>query len=200
MKKFDLVKFTDEWKALDAEKYRPGDAAIDGEKERLAAFDTEAEAVEALKGYQNHYTLRPGAAGSFFAVEEFMVEENEYDGAGEFVSGGDILDIADTSEWNVSLNHDWLRKNKFRIDCARFDGVRFGEWMPLVNASDDWFDDVADFLRTLDRNGYFNDNKTADDAATRDKCYYKIVATYSCNDADEDYPLSWGDVSEILEN
>ncbi len=198
MKKYEIIRIADEWKAADAKKHRPGDSVINGEKDWLTAFDTEVEAREALKAYQNHYTLLSGAAGSFFDVEEFVVEANEYDDDGDFV-GGDVLEIADASDWDIALNHDWLRRNKFALKIAEVNGSGFGEWMILEDESEDWFDDVADYLRSLDRNGCFDENKNTDDA-TRDKYYYKIVATYSCDDADEDYPLSWDYVSEILEN
>ena len=127
-------------------------------------------------------------------MEEFAIEENEYDD-GEFVSGGDVLEFADASDWDVALNHDWLDRNKFTLEIAQFDGTHFGEWMPLAS-SDDWFDDVEDFLKALARNGYFDDDNVAD-AATRDKFRYKVVATYGCRDANEDFPMTWNELTEL---
>ena len=196
MKKFDLVKASTEVKAAFAREFRPGDAVINGEKEWMNAYDTKEEALEALSWYKNSYTLYSGgAAGSFFDVIEFAVEENEYDDDGEFVAGGDVLEFADASDWNVALNHDWLDKNKFALKIANFDGTHFGEWMPLEEESEDWYDDVEDFLRTLARNGFFVEDVA--DAATRDKYRYKVVATYGCRDANEDWPMTWAELAEL---
>lgn len=194
MKKFDLIRIADEWKVAEAENRRPGDSTINGGKDWLVAFDTEAEAMEALKGYQNHYTLLSSAAGSFFDVEEFVVEANEYDDDGEFI-GGDVVELADASDWDIALNHDWLRRNKFTLKIAEFNGSSYGEWMILEDESEDWFDDVADYLKALDRNGYFDK-----DAATRGTYYYKVVATYSCDDANEDDPMTWSELAELAED
>ena len=196
MKKYDLVKFTDEIKAAFARRFRPGDAVIGGDKEDVTSFVTKEEALEALSWYRNSYTLYSGGAiGLFFDVEEFAIEENEYDDDGEFVSGGDVLATADASEWDVALNHDWLEKNKFALEIAQFDGTHFGEWMPLEEADGEWYDDVEDFLKTLAQNGFFD--KDVADAATRDKYRYKVVATYACRDINEDWPMSWNELTEL---
>ena len=190
MKKYDLVRFVT---ARDARRFRPGDAVIGGDKEWESSFDTKEEALEALSWHRNSYELCHCGIGFFFAAEEFAVEENEYDDDGDLVAST-LLATADASAWDAALNHDWLRKNKFAIFIANFDGTHFGEWMPLEE-SDDWHDDVADFLRTLRQNGFFDEDVA--DAATSDKYRYKVVATYACRDINEDWPMSWNELTEL---
>jgi hypothetical protein len=204
MTKYEIVEIRDEWKcnsATEAESYRPGDTASgDGVRDYLESFETKAEALEALKAYKNSYILRPSWGGGwYFLVEEYLVEENEYDEDGEFDQGGDIWEVADSSEWDRVLNHDRLGKNKFRLEIAMWDGNQYSEWDILAPESEEWFDSVRDFLQALDMNNFFEDFKYSDDVETLEKEYFKVVASYACNDGDEDYPLSWAEVSEMLE-
>lgn len=192
MKKYDIVRF---FAAADAKKFRPGDAVIGGNKEWVTDFDTKSGALKALDSWcQNRYELCHCSLGVFFAAEEFAVEENEYTDGGELVSST-LLATADTSEFDVAFNRYWLDKNKFTLKIANFDGTNFGEWMPVEEESEDWFDDVEDFLRTLRRNGFFAEDVA--DAATRDSHRYKVVATYNCRDANEDFPMTWSELAEL---
>lgn len=204
MTKYEIVGIRDEWKcnsATEAKSYRPGDTATgEGVRFYLESFETKAEALEALKKYKNTYDLRPAWGGGwYFLVEEYLVEENEYDEDGEFDQGGDIWEIADSSEWDVVLNHDRLGKNKFALEAATRDGSGYGEWQTIAEESEDWFDSVRDFLQALDTNGFFDDYKDSNDAEVLGKEYFRAVASYTCNDGDDDRPLSWVEVSEMLE-
>lgn len=189
MKTFNIVRF---FVARDARKFLPGDAVIRGEKEFLTSFATKEEALEALSWYQNRYELCHCAIGEFFVAEEFAVEENEFDDA--VLVASTILATADASDWNAALNHDWLRKNKFALKIANFDGIHFGEWMTIEESDGGWYDDVADYLRTLRQNGFFDEDA---DAATRDQYRYKVVATYGCRDVNEDWPMTWSELAEL---
>ena len=204
MTKYEIVEIRDEWKcnsATEAKSYRPGDTAIgEGVRFYLESFETKAEALEALKKYKNTYDLRPAwGGGRYFLVEEYLVEENEYDEDGEFEQGGDIWEVADSSEWDIVLNHDRLEKNKFTLESAMWDGSGYGEWQKISEESKDWFDSVLDFLQALDTNGFFDDYKNSNDAETLGKECFRVVASYTCNDGDDDRPLSWAEVSEMLE-
>lgn len=204
MKKYEIVEITEEWKCdtmAEAESYHPGDTFNgEGVRDYLESFETKAEALEAIKAYKNSYSLYHGyAGGMFFAVKEYLVEGNEYDEDGDFDYCEGVWEIADSSEWDSVLNHDRLGKNKFTLEMAMWDGNRYGEWQTIAEESEDWIDSVRDFLQALDGNGFFDDYKNSDDVETLGKEYFKVVASYSCNDGDDDRPLSWAEVSEMLE-
>ena len=54
--------------------------------EKIASFGTKEEAEKELKKYKTDVC----ASGSLFTVEEFSIQENEYDEDGEWIGGGDI--------------------------------------------------------------------------------------------------------------
>lgn len=186
MKKFFIEKGTDEWQARRLASYAPGDAIADGETQIVRTFETKAEALEALKEYRNSYILRPTPTGSVVLATEYAVTESE-DGFWR----DDVLEIADSTEFDIVLHHDWLEENKFSIECATFDGSGFGEWMPVRGESEEWYESVKDFVKIAFPE-YFG---TEDDGL-----YYRIVATYGCRDADEDIALTWSELAELAED
>lgn len=204
MTKYEIVEIRDEWKFRNfagAKCWNPGDSiGRDGVRNYLESFETEEEARENLKFHKNSYSVSPSQGGGwYFLVAEYIIEKNEYDEEGEFDQGGDVIELADSSEWDVTLNHDVLERNKFRLEIAMWDGNQYSEWDILAPESEEWFDSVHDFLQALDMNDFFEDFKYSDDVETLEKEYFKVVASYACNDGDEDRPLSWAEVSEMLE-
>jgi hypothetical protein len=62
------------------------------EPETIKSFDTLEDAKEELKKYQT--SIRELNNGmTYFLIEEYMVEENEYDEDGEWTAGGDVWAI-----------------------------------------------------------------------------------------------------------
>ena len=62
--------------------------------EIIKSFDNKDEALKELKSYESDIKRLSGAAGTYYNVTEYYVEENEYDENGEWVSGGDVWSIS----------------------------------------------------------------------------------------------------------
>lgn len=203
MEKFEIVEITDEWECrswAEAESYRPGETLDgDGRREYLEVFDTLEEAKENLKFYKNSYELMKNFYNnSYFLVKEYFVTQSEYDEDGDLIQEEEGLEMADASEWDIALNRR-LGNNKFRLDVATWDGAGYVGRDTIVPESEEWFHSVEDFLRALDVNHFFDDAYEAPDEETKNE-YYTIVATYPCDDGDEDRPISWAELKEILKD
>lgn len=205
MKKFEIVECTEEWrfwKFNDAKNYNAGDSADTGERRILGSFDTKEEALEALKGYKNSYYYCGCNRPPYVDVEEYFVEENNYDEDGEFDYGGDIWEMADGSGWEVTKQHEHFGLNKFHLEVAIWNGTGYGEWQTIAEESEGWYCDVEEYLQALDRNGFFDEYREAyrenSEDETLENTFFKAVATYGCKDQREDVPLEWENVYDLI--
>ncbi len=107
MKKYELKKRTTEIAWKDRFDILEGCTAEDPEPTTLKRCDTKEEAEKALKDCTTSIRELKGASGTFYAVEEYCIEENEYDEDDEWVSGGDILD------WS-KMNIEVIEKPTYR--------------------------------------------------------------------------------------
>lgn len=88
MKKYVLFKNSSEIK--DIKKLHPG-CALDGEDpERIKIFDNKSEALVELKKYKTDIT----DYNKYYLVEEYYIEEQEHDEAGEYIDGVGIWDYS----------------------------------------------------------------------------------------------------------
>lgn len=79
MKKFEIVKTTAEISWKERNEIKEGCTMYDVDPEKIASFGTKEEAEKELKKYKTDVC----ASGSLFTVEEFSIQENEYDEDGE---------------------------------------------------------------------------------------------------------------------
>lgn len=95
MKRFDLYLNVAEINYRDRKNIKPF-CTIDNDEDPtlINSYDTEEEALEALRKYKSSVEYR-SAAVSYYLVKEYHVEENEYDEDGEFVCGSDIIDVSE---------------------------------------------------------------------------------------------------------
>lgn len=97
MKKFELKKQAVEIKWSDRNNIKAGCSVNnDGDhySEIVKSFDTKEEALADLQKYTTEITELSNAAGKYYLVEEYYVEENTYDEYGEWESGGDIWEFS----------------------------------------------------------------------------------------------------------
>lgn len=96
MKKYELIERTAEIK--DKGAIKPGctvDVALstpgyDDEPITIKSFASLEEAKEELAHYKTSVRKMSGHDGKrYYLVTEYMIEENEYDNDGEWISGGD---------------------------------------------------------------------------------------------------------------
>lgn len=67
----------------------------DTDPETITVFDSKEDGLNALKNYENSCVLREGFAGSFYQIEAYALEENEYDDDDELIGGNNIYTAAD---------------------------------------------------------------------------------------------------------
>lgn len=91
MKKYDLVKRSAEISWKDRKTIIAGCTMDDMEQEKIKSFDFLEEAKDELKKYKSDVRK----IGSLYEVIEYMIEENEYDEGGAWLSGGDVWCISD---------------------------------------------------------------------------------------------------------
>ena len=92
MKKFEIVMKRAEIYYKDRVKIKEGCTMDYQDPETIKSFDTLEDAKEELKKYQT--SIRELNNGmTYFLIEEYMVEENEYDEDGEWTAGGDVWAI-----------------------------------------------------------------------------------------------------------
>lgn len=109
MKKFEVINSTYEVGYKDRKKIKPG-ACLDMEVPdpvTVARYDTLEEAQAKLKEFktdirENHYN------GTFYTVDEYYIEENEYDEDDEYFIGGLVYDF---SEMNINVVECETRKD-----------------------------------------------------------------------------------------
>lgn len=89
MKKFEIVKTTAEISWKERDEIKEGCTMYDVEPEKIASFVTKEESEKELKKYKTDVCT----SGSLFTVEEFSIQENEYDEDGEWIGGGDIWEF-----------------------------------------------------------------------------------------------------------
>lgn len=97
MIKYEIKKGYEEVSWKDRKKIMPGitvDTDGDKEPELIAEFDTLEEARKELKKYESSIWLLSGGAGAYYGIEEYYIEENEYEEDGEWVDGGSIWEFS----------------------------------------------------------------------------------------------------------
>ena len=67
----------------------------DPEPEKIKSFDSLEEAQKELKNYKSDIRKMSGNIGTLYEVTEYMIEENECDEEGEWISGGDVWGFSD---------------------------------------------------------------------------------------------------------
>lgn len=66
----------------------------DPDPEIIESFNTSEEALDALKGFKS--SVRD--FGRYYLVEEYYVEESDYDEDGEWIDGGDVWGFSEMPE------------------------------------------------------------------------------------------------------
>ncbi len=97
MKKYEIIKNTIEITKDRKSEVQAGITLTgrDQEPEIIDSFDTLEEAKESLKHYRSDISeVTTCSKISYIAVEEFYIEESEYDEDGEWVSGYGISEFA----------------------------------------------------------------------------------------------------------
>lgn len=97
MKKYEIRYVTAEVALKDKELIKPGmaqqyniDKNGNGDTELITSYDTVEEAKTDLKNRKSSVSLTSSFSNKYYLVEEYFIEENEYDEDGEWISGGDI--------------------------------------------------------------------------------------------------------------
>lgn len=91
----------------------------EGEPELIKSFDTLEEAKEELRKFQTSIRKLSNGSLSYFEIEEYMVEENDYDEDGEWESGGDI--------WEITKMHIEVNEKPSYETVATFDNYAEAE-------------------------------------------------------------------------
>ncbi|MDD6667769.1 MAG: hypothetical protein PUE58_07450 [Lachnospiraceae bacterium] len=100
MKKFEIVEHTEEIKNKSAivpgctESPEIYESHTNIDKKILKSFDTLEKAKTELENYVASISKESGSAGTYYLVTEYMIEENDYDEDGEWISGGDIWEFS----------------------------------------------------------------------------------------------------------
>lgn len=82
MTKYKIVKRTGEFKR---KEIRQGCTLNDVEPKIVETFMTKEEAIEKLKEYHSSYLKFSTPIGTLYSIEEYMVDETEYNADGEFI-------------------------------------------------------------------------------------------------------------------
>ena len=106
MKKYELKKGTKELKKEDLHQMKG--LCVDSE-ETLASFESKEDALKALKSYKTSI-FETGNAVNYFCVEQYFIEENEYDDDSEWIDGGDVLSYTDIK---ITLYVDYEEVSSF---------------------------------------------------------------------------------------
>lgn len=86
MKKYEIMKNSAEFNWKHRKEITTGCTMDDVEPEKIAEFKKLEEAEEELKKHKTEIS----ESGGLFSVTEYMIQENEYDEDGEWISGGDV--------------------------------------------------------------------------------------------------------------
>lgn len=95
MKKYELVKRSAEINWKERKSIAPGCTMNDPKPEKIKEFESLEEAQKELKNYKSDIRKTSGNIGTLYEVTEYVIEENEYDDEGEWISGGDVWDFSD---------------------------------------------------------------------------------------------------------
>lgn len=118
MKKFEIVMRRAEISWKNRKSIKEG-CTTDGEPELIKSFDTLEEAKEELRKFQTSIRKLSNGSLSYFEIEEYMVEENDYDEDGEWESGGDI--------WEITKMHIEVNEKPSYVTVATFDNYTEAE-------------------------------------------------------------------------
>lgn len=99
MKKFEIVMRRAEISWKNRKSIKEG-CTTDGESEMIKSFDTLEEAKKELEKYNTSIRKLSNGSLRYFEIEEYMVEENDYDEDGEWIAGGDVWVITPMQEDN----------------------------------------------------------------------------------------------------
>lgn len=86
MKKYEIMKNSAEFNWKHRKEITTGCTMDDVEPEKIGEFEELEEAEEELKKHKTEIS----ESGGLFSVTEYMIQENEYDEDGEWISGGDV--------------------------------------------------------------------------------------------------------------
>ena len=92
MKKYELKSAT-----VEVRKWcdiKEGCTQDDQHPHLIKSFDDKEEALEELKKYETTVRTLSDALGTYYLVEEFYVDEHEYDEDGEWIGGGDVWEYS----------------------------------------------------------------------------------------------------------
>lgn len=118
MKKFEIVMRRAEISWKNRKSIKEG-CTTEGEPELIKSFDTPEEAKEELRKFQTSIRKLSNGSLSYFEIEEYMVEENDYDEDGEWESGGDI--------WEITKMHIEVNEKPSYETVATFDNYAEAE-------------------------------------------------------------------------
>jgi hypothetical protein len=118
MKKFEIVMRRAEISWKNRKSIKEG-CTTEGEPELIKSFDTLEEAKEELRKFQTSIRKLSNGSLSYFEIEEYMVEENDYDEDGEWESGGDI--------WEITKMHIEVNEKPSYETVATFDNYAEAE-------------------------------------------------------------------------
>jgi hypothetical protein len=88
MKKFEIVKTSGEIR--EKSQIRPGCTTDDSCPEIIASFDEKDKAIAALEAYKTTIQELSSHGIRYYLVEEYHVEESEYNENNEWIGGGDV--------------------------------------------------------------------------------------------------------------
>lgn len=99
MVKYELVTESGRIERKDERTIKPGcvcEQTGDRFPEILKSFDNKVDALNELKNCQSYIREVQGFRGSWYEVEEYYVQENEYDDEvpAEWINGGDIWEFS----------------------------------------------------------------------------------------------------------
>ena len=98
MKKYEIVMKRAEISWKNRKSVKEGCTMDCQEPEVIKSFETLEEAKEEFKKYQTSIRELSNHGMTYFLIEEYMVEENEYDEDGEWMAGGDVWAITPMQE------------------------------------------------------------------------------------------------------
>lgn len=102
MKKYEIRRVDAEVALKDRKMIEPGMAqqyniekSGNGDTDLIASYDSIEEAKADLKNRKSSVRLTSSFSSKYYLVEEYFIEENEYDEDGEWINGGDIWEYSE---------------------------------------------------------------------------------------------------------
>lgn len=105
MRKYDLVKRTMEFNRKNRREIKEGCTALDSSLEYLKTFDALEEAKKELAKRKTSVSKLEDHGMTFYHVEEYVIEENEYEydeDEGEFVQT-DLIDTLEITPMKIEV-------------------------------------------------------------------------------------------------